>query len=323
MRPSGRAALLILLAVLTFPARAGSPPKVTHSCSKVHTSPRPCKAAVQVTRHTTLYFEVTVPSTNPARSGSIRTASPPRSSWPGGGPVRCSARPGLGRGVRGADDRRSSPTAGARGYGFYIDPQRRCSPRPSYTVSVGASDPPRRPRSTRRRRRLVVHDAAAARGATALLRRRPAPGPALTWQGRFFAGMIKPNFGTSAPFYQEPVYAADRRGAGRRAGVLAPAARLAAVRRLLAGQRLLRRQPQPGARARDAADHADPGPGHRTVLTAGRHARGAALRHRARTARCRPDYHAGDRVLVCDRDKCETTTVPSPATSRARSSSAA
>ena len=47
-------------------ALAGSPPKVTHNCSKVHIAPRPCKAAVQVTRHTTLYFEVTVPTSSPA-----------------------------------------------------------------------------------------------------------------------------------------------------------------------------------------------------------------------------------------------------------------
>ena len=306
MRSSGRAVLLIPLALLAIPARAGSPPKVTHNCSKVHTSPRPCKAAVQVTRATTLYFELTVPSTDPETGRVDPDSVTATLSRPGADPVTMFGpnrmwAPGFtGRTIDAFVD-------GTRaGYGFYTDPDAPLLASTTYTVRVSGStldgtpiDPATASWSFTTRRDLA---------GSALAFDVDASGPTLSWEGRFFSGMVKPNFDTSRLFHQEPVYQ------------LIDAARSDAPEFFLqqrdwplfsdywsgggyfdgnpnlVRERETRRITQ--IRDLDAS----------TILTLTDLLEGPLYGippNRPVSA----DYHVGDRVLVCDRDKSEAATV--------------
>jgi hypothetical protein len=201
-----RSAVLAGVVLVAFPsARAASPPKVTHNCSKVHTAPRPCKAAVEVTRHTTLYFELTVPSSAPeservdpdsVTATLTRSGAAPVTMF---GPNRVWAAGFTGRVIDAFVD-------GTRaGYGFYTDPDAPLLPSATYTVNVSA-------------RSLDGTPIDPATASWSFTTRRDLAGSAaswdvdlastvITWEGRFFSGMVKPNFDTSRLFHQEPVYA--------------------------------------------------------------------------------------------------------------------
>ncbi len=310
-----RAALAACLAALLAaglsapPALAAQPPAVTHDCApRVNTLPRPCDNTTDVPSTTTIYFEVTVPSTNPAAADVDPDSVTASLSWPGGGPLSM-LLPGQvpGDGFAG----RTIPLftdGGRRGYGFFIEPRQPLRASTVYTVRVDA-------------RTLSGAALDPAGAAWSFATRRPLEGatarfdvdlaaPALTWRGRFFAGAIKPNFGTSALFQQEPVYA------------LIDAARADAPEFFLqqrdwplfadfwqangffdGNPNLVReRETRRITQMQDG--------GSRTVLTVADMLE-APLYNIAPNRPLSPDYHAGDQVLVCDRNKCETATVQS------------
>jgi hypothetical protein len=308
-RVAGRRAALgacLSLALHAAPALA-APPAVTHDCApRVHTLPRPCDDTTDIPQATTIYFEVTVPETNPVQNDVDPGSVTATLAWPGGGPVPM-LRPGQawGEGFAG----RTIPLFtdnGRRGYGFYVVSQQPLLAATAYTVSVGA-------------RTLLGETLDPAGAAWSFTTRPPLAGstarfdvdlaaPALTWRGRFFAGTVKPNFGTSEVFNQEPVY------------TLLDAARADAP------EFMLQQRDWPlFADFWQANGFFDGNPnlvreretrritrmlngGTYTALTVADMLE-APLYNIAPNRPLSTDYHAGDKVLVCDRYRCENATV--------------
>ncbi|MBP7148977.1 MAG: hypothetical protein KBD01_15710 [Acidobacteria bacterium] len=199
-----RSVLVCALALLLPTGWAATPPKVWHDCTKVHIKPRPCSASTNVPRGTSIYFEVTVPTTNPDEEKVDPDSVTATLTWPGGGPVTM-----LGPNQQWAPGYSGktipSFTDGTRtGYGFFTQPDLPLLTSTAYTVKVSARtlagtmiDPSGSSWTFTTRRDLA--------GAT-LAFDVDLSAPTLTWQGRFFAGMIKPNFDSSRDWNQEPVY---------------------------------------------------------------------------------------------------------------------
>jgi hypothetical protein len=201
---AGRGLVAVAILTLALPALAQSAPRVTHNCAKVHTAPRPCKAATQVTPHTSIYFEVTVPTTN-AAGDLVDPNSIAATITRTGGTAVTMFGPGQVWAAGYTGETIPSFTDGTRtGYGFFTQPNAPLQPSSTYTVRVSGAtlsgipiDATTTSWSFTTRRDLAGSAASFDIDLAA---------PTATWEGRFFSGMVKPNFNTSAIFDQEPVY---------------------------------------------------------------------------------------------------------------------
>lgn len=195
---------LCLLGLTPLLGLAADPPRVTHDCTLVNPLPRPCDNKISITIHSTIYFEVAVPSTNAAASRVDPNSVTATLTWPGGGPVRMldlgqTFTPGFGGSITD-----SFTDGGLTGFGFYIVPASPLLPQTTYTIQVDAKTLDAIPIQTAgstwsfTTRRDLIGSQINFTIDTALA--------APAWQGRFLAGTIKPNFDTSTLFDQEPVY---------------------------------------------------------------------------------------------------------------------
>ena len=195
---------LVPAVLLPCAALAQSGPRVTHNAAKVHTAPRPHRNATQITPYTTIYFEVTVPTTNPAEhlvDPNSVTATITRTG--GSAVTMISGNQTWAPGYSGQVI--PSFTDGTRtGYGFYTVPATPLLPSSTYTIRVQATTlgglpidgtTSNWPFTTRR-----------SLGGSTLALDVDASAATLEWEGRFYSGMLKPNFDTSRTFDQEPVY---------------------------------------------------------------------------------------------------------------------
>jgi hypothetical protein len=209
----------LLLVGLWAGAAAAAAPVVVHDCGSIHPRPRPCDAAANVTRDTSLYFEVVVPLSNYPSDGvdvnsvvaTIRKGSgTPVTMF---GPNQVFAPGYSGRVLA------EFVEDGSWGRGYYIVPAAKLDPSSSYTVTV----------TGRTRRTLTPIDPATS--TWTFTTRRDLTGasiaipvdlsaPAVRWDGRWFAGECKPNFGTSRMYDQEGAYDLMQEAAARAPGFL-------------------------------------------------------------------------------------------------------
>lgn len=297
---------MCLLLLVTLPAFAAAPPGVTHACAPVHALPRPCDNATEVTTGTTIYFEVTDATLN-YPNGIDANSIVATLSRPGAPPVTMFGPNQVwGAGFTG----RVIPqfTENDRfGFGFYIVPAAPLLPSTTHTVTVTGNnshgtplDPATTSWSFTTRRSL---------GGAALDWAVDAAGATVNWEGRWFAGECKVEFDSSRTYQQEAVYQ------------LIDAARAAAPEFFLQQRdfpllgdyyqatffdgnlNLVReRETRRITKFVDAATY--------TELTLGELIEGPLYG----ITPGRPlsgDYHANDRVLVCDPTRSETKKVQS------------
>ncbi len=186
-------------------ARGQGAPTVVRTCGLVNPVPRPCQSTVDITTLTSVYFEIVVPSSNAPADAVDPASVTAQLEWAGGGP-----EPMLLAGQVAAPGWTVQPngpfTQGTTtGYGFYLRRQAALAALTQYTVRVSAttlSGIPLAPGDVlwRFTTRGVIADPSVAFSIDMAQ-------PPLTWPGRWFGGLVKPNFNTSVLFDQEPVYA--------------------------------------------------------------------------------------------------------------------
>ncbi len=200
----------VLLLFASTALAASAPPALRYEDNvfnrkHVNTSPRPYEARTNVTRNTTLYFEVLVPDTNGA-AGRVDPDSITATLVPSGGsPVPMllagqSFAPGFtGRLIHNVDvDERN-------GEAVYIVPTTPLDPAKSYRVDVfartvdGVAIDPSKDSWSFTTRGVISNPVVS--WAINL------SGPVVPWQGWFFSGILKPNFDTSRLFDQYESYA--------------------------------------------------------------------------------------------------------------------
>ena len=190
---------------LSGAALAQAPPSLVVRCGDVNPLPRPCAGFTDVASRSSIYFEVVVPSGNGAAHlldpGSVTATvdglptGPEPALLPGG-------VPGGGWSVV---PNGPFTDGGSTGHGYLLLRDAAWPPGAALTVTVAAStlsglamDPSGASWSFTTRASLA--------GAILSLDVDLAE-PTVTWPGRWFNGILKPNFATSALFDQEPLYA--------------------------------------------------------------------------------------------------------------------
>jgi hypothetical protein len=171
----------------------------------VNTSPRPYELRTNVTRNTTLYFEILVPDTNGA-AGRVDPDSITATLVPSGGsPVpmllagQTFAAGFTGRVIHGVD------VGDRNGEAVYVVPVTPLDPAKSYRVDVfartvdGVAIDPTKDSWSFTTRGVISNPAVS--WAVDLA------GPVVPWRGWFFSGILKPSFDTSRLFDQYDSYA--------------------------------------------------------------------------------------------------------------------
>ncbi|MBP7149015.1 MAG: hypothetical protein KBD01_15905 [Acidobacteria bacterium] len=201
-----RTAWLALVAALLAGTARADAPIVIHDCGSVHPRPRPCDNAADVTRDTSVYFEVVVTFADHYPNDGVdldsivvnlrKGAEPPRRLY---GPNQVF---GAGVGGKVIPQFRDGDLWG---YGFYLVTAAPLAPLTTYTVKVlgqtRSTDTPIDPTTaswTFTTRRDLT--------GAALPMPVDLAAPTVHWNGRWFAGECKPNFDTSRMFDQEGVY---------------------------------------------------------------------------------------------------------------------
>jgi hypothetical protein len=203
-----RAKLLtgLFLALLIPAVLAQDAPVVRHDCSILPASrPRPCEGDVDITRRTSIYFELSLPFSGNYPQNGVDRNSVVLTITPEGGTTETVFGPDLvwapGWSGRALDDAYDN---GEWVFGFYSVPEARLLPQTRYTVEVTGQtrqgvpiDPETSTWSFTTRRDLT--------GATAVFD-VDLDAPTVEWTGRWWAGSSKVTFDTSRLYDQEAVY---------------------------------------------------------------------------------------------------------------------
>ena len=193
-------------AFATTTALAAAGPFLIHDCGNIHPRPRPCDGAANVTRYTSIYFEVVVTlaghlpndgvdpnsivATIKKGAGTPITMFGPNQIWAPGYSGKMTAQ---------------FTDSGNWGFGVYTVSAAPLDPQATYLVTVTAQtmtrhspiNPATNTVSFTTRRDL----AGAAQTSVVDL-----AAPTVTWPDHWFAGECKPDFDTSRSFDQEPAY---------------------------------------------------------------------------------------------------------------------
>lgn len=199
-----RGCLLPILLALALPAAAATTaPALVSDCAAVNPSPRPCTAATNAPTATTLWFEVVVPVSNLPAGALDPDAMTVALSWNGGSEEILGTgrawRPGYSGSFQDFNDGTNAGT------GVHVVRATPLAASRTYTVTVFA----------RTNDGVAINPSASSWSFTT---RRSLDGatvawtidasqPTVHWRGRWFAGMVKVNFDTSAQYDQEAVYA--------------------------------------------------------------------------------------------------------------------
>lgn len=197
--------LLVSLLAWTLPALASDPPFL-RAVDRVNPVPRPYRNRVDVSTHTTLYFEIVVPAAN-GQLGAVDTDSITANLTPAGGapvPVLAAGRvfqPGFsGRIQAGVQDAFADEVGDA----VYVELETPLDTNRLYTVEVWAQtldgvpiDPAQDSWSFTTRPPIADPTVSWSVNVGA---------PTVHWEGWFFTGILKPDFNTSRLFDQLDSY---------------------------------------------------------------------------------------------------------------------
>jgi hypothetical protein len=196
----------VLLVALVLPALAQDAPVVRHDCGILPAPrPRPCDGDVDITRSSSIYFELALPAAGNYPFNGVDRNTVVLTITPEGGPTETVFGPDqvwhagwTGRAL--ADFLDGSDWV----FGFFSAPEARLEPTTTYTLEVSGEtrqgipiDPATTSWSFTTRRDLT--------GATATFA-IDLSGPTVEWTGRWWAGASKVTFDTSRVYDQEAVY---------------------------------------------------------------------------------------------------------------------
>lgn len=206
MRETAQLVALIAALLATPQALAQDAPVVRRDCGTLPTPrPRPCEGDVDITRRTSIFFEVALPTAGNYPFNGLDRNTVVMTITPDGGSPETVFGPNLvwAPGWSG-DAQPDAYDSGLWVFGFYSAPDGRLAPETTYTVEVTGEtrqgipiDPSTSTWSFRTRRDLtdasVTFDVDLA-------------SPTVTWKGRWWAGASKVTFDTSRVYDQEAVY---------------------------------------------------------------------------------------------------------------------
>ncbi|HHN74498.1 MAG TPA: hypothetical protein ENK10_04645 [Acidobacteria bacterium] len=201
-----RTLLIAGAALIVPPAGAADAPVVRHDCKILPTTrPRPCDGDVDITRSTSIYFELALPASGNYPFNGIDPDTVVLTITPEGGTTETVFGPNLvwapGWSGYALDDFFDNPDWI---FAFYSLPDHRLSPSTLYTVEVsgqtlrGIPIDPSTSTWTFSTRRDISN--------AALSFDVDLSGPTVWWTGRWWAGASKVNFDTSRVYEQEAVY---------------------------------------------------------------------------------------------------------------------